>query len=331
MYSASAALDRPLARRQHRLDDVRLLHPQQHRHRVPVLRRPGCSSASGSIFFLAFNGAFGGALAGYLTERGLSGTFCPFVATHSAFELTAIVLSGAAGLQDRSRAAGARAADAPAGARPRDARVGRPSSTASPRCWWWPPPSRRSGRRRTWLPPPVKYASRPSCWTAVHRAILRDAARADVQIDALAVRLRPRTPPEAGGSRRAPLPGAPARSVYRCYGVVALPLFVLAFASIEIAQWLPTLVVWWLKPWLDRTILFVLSRAAFGQPTDVAQLWQAQRQVWWRQSWFSLTFRRLSPWRSLTEAGLPARRVVARPAPAPASVRSGTATSGRHC
>lgn len=53
----------------------------------------------GSIFFLAANGAFAGALAGYLIERGLSSTFFSFIATHSAFELTAIVLAGAAGLR----------------------------------------------------------------------------------------------------------------------------------------------------------------------------------------------------------------------------------------
>jgi len=51
------------------------------------------------VFFLAYNGAFGGALAGYLTERGLASTFYSFVAPHSAFELTAIVLAGAAGLR----------------------------------------------------------------------------------------------------------------------------------------------------------------------------------------------------------------------------------------
>ena len=44
----------------------------------------------GTLFFLAYNGAFGGALAGFLTARGLSATFYSFVATHSAFELTAI-------------------------------------------------------------------------------------------------------------------------------------------------------------------------------------------------------------------------------------------------
>ncbi len=59
----------------------------------------GLFAGVGSLFFLAFNGAFGGAIGGYLTERGLSSTFYSFVATHSAFELTAIVLSGAAGLR----------------------------------------------------------------------------------------------------------------------------------------------------------------------------------------------------------------------------------------
>jgi uncharacterized membrane protein SpoIIM required for sporulation len=53
----------------------------------------------GSVFFLGFNGAFGGAVAGYVTALGFGGSFFPFVATHSAFELTAIVLCGAAGLR----------------------------------------------------------------------------------------------------------------------------------------------------------------------------------------------------------------------------------------
>jgi uncharacterized membrane protein SpoIIM required for sporulation len=59
----------------------------------------GLFAGLGTLFFLAYNGAFSGALAGYLTERGLSTTFYSFIATHSAFELTAIVLAGAAGLR----------------------------------------------------------------------------------------------------------------------------------------------------------------------------------------------------------------------------------------
>jgi uncharacterized membrane protein SpoIIM required for sporulation len=59
----------------------------------------GLLAGIGSLFFLAFNGALGGAVGGYLVERGLSSTFFSFVVTHAAFELTAIVLSGAAGLR----------------------------------------------------------------------------------------------------------------------------------------------------------------------------------------------------------------------------------------
>jgi uncharacterized membrane protein SpoIIM required for sporulation len=53
----------------------------------------------GSVYFIAMNGAFGGAIAGYVASAGFGATFFSFVATHSAFELTAIVLCGAAGLR----------------------------------------------------------------------------------------------------------------------------------------------------------------------------------------------------------------------------------------
>jgi hypothetical protein len=121
-----------------------------------------------------------------------------------------------------------------------------------------------------------------------------------VQVDALAIRLRPRTPHEAAdlGAR---LCQSAARDVYRCYFVVALPVFALCLASVEIVYWLPALAMWWLKPWLDRTILFVLSRAAFGQRTSLEDLWRAQRHVWWDQLFLTLTWRRLSPWRSFTQ------------------------------
>jgi uncharacterized membrane protein SpoIIM required for sporulation len=53
----------------------------------------------GSVYFIAMNGAFGGAIAGYVASAGFGGTFFSFIATHSAFELTAVVLCGAAGLR----------------------------------------------------------------------------------------------------------------------------------------------------------------------------------------------------------------------------------------
>lgn len=94
---------------------------------------------------------------------------------------------------------------------------------------------------------------------------------------------------------------ASARSVFSCYLLVAAPVMLLALASFELAYWAPMLVLWWTKPWLDRTVLFVLARAAFGQKTTTRDLWAGQRDVWWRQLITTLTLRRLSPWRSLTQ------------------------------
>jgi len=93
-----------------------------------------------------------------------------------------------------------------------------------------------------------------------------------------------------------------AREVYQCYWTVALPLFTLCLATYEIAEWLPAALIWWFKPWLDRTVLYVLSRAAFGQATRVSDLLRDQRRVWWHQVLLSLTARRLSPWRSFTQS-----------------------------
>ncbi len=59
----------------------------------------GLAAGLGSVFFLVYNGALFGAIAGYLLERGLGDTFFSFVVTHGSFELTAIALSGAAGLK----------------------------------------------------------------------------------------------------------------------------------------------------------------------------------------------------------------------------------------
>ncbi|HEC15103.1 MAG TPA: stage II sporulation protein M [Sedimenticola sp.] len=53
----------------------------------------------GTLFTLLFNGLFIGAIAGHLTRIGYGEPFWSFVSGHSALELTAIVLSGAAGFR----------------------------------------------------------------------------------------------------------------------------------------------------------------------------------------------------------------------------------------
>jgi len=121
-----------------------------------------------------------------------------------------------------------------------------------------------------------------------------------VRVDALALALRPRPMLEAAdlGVR---LVQARARSVWASVMPVHLAVVALALTTIGIAGWLPGLVIFWLKPWLDRSLLFVLSRAVFAEDTTFIDLWRAQRTVWWRQWASTLTWRRLSPWRAFTQ------------------------------
>jgi uncharacterized membrane protein SpoIIM required for sporulation len=59
----------------------------------------GMAAGVGSAWFLGANGVVIGAVAGYLTQAGFGTPFWSFVAGHSAPELLAIVLSGAAGFK----------------------------------------------------------------------------------------------------------------------------------------------------------------------------------------------------------------------------------------
>lgn len=59
----------------------------------------GLLAGIGPILTLAFNGTMVGMVAAHLENAGLADPFWRFVVAHSAFELTAIVISGAAGLR----------------------------------------------------------------------------------------------------------------------------------------------------------------------------------------------------------------------------------------
>jgi uncharacterized membrane protein SpoIIM required for sporulation len=58
----------------------------------------GLLFGTGSVLFLAFNGLYFGAIATHITAAGHADAFWGFVAGHSAFELTALMIFGAAGL-----------------------------------------------------------------------------------------------------------------------------------------------------------------------------------------------------------------------------------------
>lgn len=120
-----------------------------------------------------------------------------------------------------------------------------------------------------------------------------------MQLDALAIALRPRPMGEAADLGVA-LVQTHARALWRCYAPVWAGVLVLALATIEIAPWLPGLLIFWLKPWLDRTLLFVLARAVFGEATQWRDLWRERRSVFAGQWLATLSLARLSPWRAFT-------------------------------
>ncbi|RTQ30831.1 hypothetical protein EJP69_27750 [Variovorax gossypii] len=122
-----------------------------------------------------------------------------------------------------------------------------------------------------------------------------------MQVDGLAIALRPRPMAEAA-DLGAQLVRSHARSVWRTFLPVYIVTVLLALSTVEIAGWLPSLLIFWLKPWLDRSLLFVHSRAVFGQETRWSDLWANRRTVWGGQLLRTLLWRRFSPWRSFTQA-----------------------------
>jgi hypothetical protein len=121
-----------------------------------------------------------------------------------------------------------------------------------------------------------------------------------VQIDAISLVLRPRSPWE-GCDLGVRLLQSWLRPVYSAYLAVSLPLFTLCLLTDPIAGWLPTLLIWLAKPWLDRTVLFVLSRALFGQGTSLGDFWAHRREVWLSGLTTTLTLQRLSSSRSFKQ------------------------------
>ncbi len=121
-----------------------------------------------------------------------------------------------------------------------------------------------------------------------------------MQVEAMSLNLRPRSMWE-GCDIGVRLLQSRLRSIYPCYLSVAIPLFLLFAGTTGLASWLPTLLIWLSKPWLDRTLLFALSRALFGGHTAFADVWAARREVWWSDVLATLTLRRLSASRSFTQ------------------------------
>ncbi len=59
----------------------------------------GILYGAGTVFFLVYNGLVIGTVTGYVAQAGFGGNILTFMCGHGPFELTAIVISGAAGLR----------------------------------------------------------------------------------------------------------------------------------------------------------------------------------------------------------------------------------------
>ena len=121
-----------------------------------------------------------------------------------------------------------------------------------------------------------------------------------MKVDAIRLDLRPRSMFEACdlGVR---IVSAHARAVWGSCAPVFVFVLLATTALYPFGAGWTLFAIFWLKPWLDRSILFVLARAVFGEETRFRDLLLAHRAVWWQGLAGSLTLRRLSPWRAFVQ------------------------------
>ncbi len=62
---------------------------------------------------------------------------------------------------------------------------------------------------------------------------------------------------------------------YRVWIATVIPLIFILHLVLYPIAWIIPFVIWWLKPFFDRIILYFLSRALFGDPPGIRQTWRA--------------------------------------------------------
>ena len=120
-----------------------------------------------------------------------------------------------------------------------------------------------------------------------------------VQLDDMTIKIRPRSHREAMdlGLR---LVQSYWRAIYRPLLLVVVPLFLVTNLLLSEYMWLAGLIIWWLKPFYDRIVLFVLSRAVFGQTPGSRETVRQLPRLLKTGLFLNLTVFRLAPGRSFT-------------------------------
>ena len=88
------------------------------------------------------------------------------------------------------------------------------------------------------------------------------------------------------------------KAVFLAWLAVTVPLTGLLVAIFRDHLWVPPLVVWWLKPLLDRVVLHVLAKATFGEVPRLRDTFRHAPHFLRRGLLATLLWRRLSPHRS---------------------------------
>lgn len=88
------------------------------------------------------------------------------------------------------------------------------------------------------------------------------------------------------------------RPLFAAWLALLLPLTLLLNLVLIEHLWLVGLLLWWLKPLLDRIPLHILARAAFGEIPTVASTLRALPQLLFRRLFAALLWERLDPGRS---------------------------------
>jgi hypothetical protein len=117
-------------------------------------------------------------------------------------------------------------------------------------------------------------------------------------LERLRVAVRPRSPWEAADLGLALL-RAQAGPVYRVWLTALLPLTLVLAVACRHSPWLAPLIIWWLKPVLDRPVLHVLAKATFGETPDLAATFRAGPSYCRKGVAATLLWRRFSLERSL--------------------------------
>ena len=116
-------------------------------------------------------------------------------------------------------------------------------------------------------------------------------------LDEVTVSLRPRNPWEAMDLGFA-IVRREWRAVYLAWFAATLPLFIALNLVLYDIAWLAGLVFWWLKPFYDRVVLWVVSQALFGSRPPLRESLRKALELRRNGLILALTLLRLDPARS---------------------------------